>query len=118
MLSPFKVFFLCVALLATFSSTQVLATGSELDVSQTVYVNVGMLDIDAISSADQSFTINIYIQFRWQDPALAHDGDGPIRKSLTDISAPRFILVNRQKTWSSLINVVEISPEGEATYCM
>jgi hypothetical protein len=101
-----------------FTSTQVLAAGSELDVSQPVYVSVGMLDVDAISSADQSFTINIYIQFRWLDPALAHDGDGPIRKSLSDISAPRFILVNRQKTWSSLLDVVEISPNGEAIYRM
>ena len=118
MLSPFKVFFLCVALLATFTSTQGLAAGSEVDITQPVYVSVGVLDVDAISSADQSFTINVYIQFRWFDPALAHHGDGPIREALSDISAPRFILVNRQKTWSSLLNVVEISPDGEAIYRM
>lgn len=85
---------------------------------QQVYLTVGVLDVDAISSADQSFTLNIFVQFRWRDPELAHDGDGPIRKDLSDINAPRFILVNRQKTWSTLMNVVEIAPDGEAIYRM
>ena len=83
---------------------------------KTVYVYVVILDVDAISSADQSFTINYYAQFRWHDPALAHDGPGTIRRALTDIVAPRFVLLNQQKTWSSLLNLVDISPEGEAIY--
>ena len=83
-----------------------------------IYVSVGLLDVDAISSADQSFTINIFVQFRWQDPALAHDGQANIRRSLSEISAPRFLLLNRQRTWSTLLNVVDVSPEGEAIYRM
>lgn len=81
-----------------------------------VYVYVVILDIDAISSADQSFTINYYAQFRWKDPALAHPGPGNIRRALNEIVAPRFILLNQQKTWSSLLNLVDISPDGEAIY--
>lgn len=85
---------------------------------QLVYITMGVLDIDAISSAQQSFTLNLFVQFRWLDPDLAHDGAGPIRRDLGDINAPRFILVNRQKTWSTLMNVVEISPGGEVIYRM
>ncbi len=83
-----------------------------------IYVSVGVLDVDAISSASQSFTINIYVQFRWQDPALAHEGPGHLRRNLNEIAAPRFLLVNRQRTWSTLLNVVDISPAGEAVYRM
>lgn len=108
-----------VLLLTTFQSFAA-ETGSsgQSHGPRTVYLSVGILDVDAISSADQSFTINIYLQFRWQDPALAHAGGGPIRRDLADISAPRFLLMNRQKTWSSLMNVVDISPGGEVKYRM
>jgi hypothetical protein len=85
---------------------------------QKIYVAVGVLDIDGIDSAAQSFTVNLFVQFRWHDPRLAHDGDSDIRTQLTDIHAPRFLLLNRQKTWSSLLNVVDISPAGEALYRM
>jgi hypothetical protein len=84
----------------------------------TVYVTVGLLDLDGINSAEQNFTVNLYAEFRWLDPNLAHPGPGHIRKSLSDIAAPRFLLLNKQRTWSSLINVVDISPEGEAIYRM
>ncbi len=83
-----------------------------------IYVTVGVLDVDAIRSADQSFTINVIVQFRWTDPDLAHEGEDNIRRNLNEISAPRFLLLNRQKTWSTLLNVVDISPEGEAVYRM
>jgi hypothetical protein len=60
----------------------------------------------------------LYAEFRWMDPNLAHPGPGLIRKSLADIAAPRFLLLNKQRTFSSLINVVDISPEGEVIYRM
>jgi hypothetical protein len=85
---------------------------------QKIYVAMGVLDIDGIDSATQSFTVNLFVQFRWHDPQLAHDGSTAIRTQLTDIHAPRFLLLNRQKTWSSLLNVVDISPDGEAVYRM
>jgi hypothetical protein len=94
------------------------AAANETDERQQVYLSVGILDIDGISSASQSFTVNVYLQFRWYDPDLAHDGTGSMRRSLSDISAPRFLLVNRQRTFSSLLDVVDISPEGEVKYRM
>jgi hypothetical protein len=92
--------------------------GSAENPVEEVYVSLALLDVDAISSADQSFTVNILVQFRWFDPALAHDGESNIRRNLQEIAAPRFLLVNRQKTWSSLLNVVDIAPDGTAIYRM
>ena len=112
----FSRFYLVAILLLAFQSPLALALKEAPDDMGPVYVSVGVLDVDAISSADQSFTINVYVQFRWHDPELAHDGDKPIRKDLKEINAPRFLLVNRQKTWSTLLNVVEISPSGEAIF--
>ncbi|MEH6583567.1 MAG: hypothetical protein V7754_16645 [Halioglobus sp.] len=100
---------------AVWANTDPVAPVTE---TQKVYVTVGVLDVDAINSADQSFTLNLIAQFRWFDPRLAHDGETAIRRQLTEIQAPRFILVNRQRTWSSLLNVVDITPEGEALYRM
>lgn len=99
-----------------FFSAYFPAANAAADEQKTVYVYVGILDVDAISSAGQSFTINYYAQFRWHDPALAHEGPGTIRRALTDIVAPRFILLNQQRVWSSLLNLVDISPDGEAIY--
>jgi hypothetical protein len=112
----------CLYSFLTFSGANAFAAeelvdGPEQKVS-TVYLSVGVLDVDSISSAQQSFTLNIYLQFRWLDPALAHSGESTIRRNLNEISAPRFLLVNRQKTWSTLLNVVDISPQGEALYRM
>jgi hypothetical protein len=83
-----------------------------------IYVATALIDLDDINSSVQSFTVNLYIQFRWRDPRLAHDGEFAIRTKLADIQGPRFLLINRQRTWSSLTNVVEISPEGEVIYRM
>jgi len=83
---------------------------------ETVYVTVGVLDIDSIDSAKQNFTVNLYLQFRWFDPGLAHDGANPVRRSLGEIHAPRILLLNQQKAWSSLVDVAEISPKGEVVY--
>ncbi len=104
--------------LLVLSAAPLRAAEAPADEPQRIYVAVGVLDVDSISSAGQSFTLNLFVQFRWLDPALAHGGDGPIRRDLADINAPRLILVNRQKTWSTLMNVVDISPQGEAIYRM
>jgi hypothetical protein len=109
----------CILGFLTFSgmNTSAADDASEQSVN-TVYLSVGVLDVDAINSAQQNFTLNIYLQFRWFDPTLAHAGEGAVRRNLNDIHAPRFLMVNRQKTWSTLLNVVDISPQGEAIYRM
>lgn len=112
----FQRFLLLLVMAASLHVPLASALQQVADEPEKVYVSVGVLDVDGISSAQQSFTINVFVQFRWHDPALAHDGDGPIRRDLSEISAPRFLLVNRQKTWSTLLNVVEIAPDGEAIF--
>ncbi|MEH6515215.1 MAG: hypothetical protein V7742_00935 [Halioglobus sp.] len=115
---PTRFRFLTIALLLITWMSSMSALADDQQATKPVYVSVGILDIDSISSADQSFTINVFVQFRWQDPELAHDGQGSIRKDLSEITAPRFLLLNRQRTWSTLLNVVEIAPSGEAIYRM
>ncbi len=105
-------------LLAVFSTHAAVTGSSQSAEIQKVYVAIGVIDVDAINSADQTFTLNFFAQFRWLDPKLAHDGDSMIRKQLNDIQAPRFLLLNQQRSWSSLMNVVDITPEGEAIYRM
>ena len=83
-----------------------------------VFVAIGLMDLDAVSSADQSFTVNLALRFRWRDPALAHNGTGHVRRQLNEISAPNFVLINQQKTFSTLLDVVDISPAGEAVLRM
>ncbi len=53
-----------------------------------VFVAVGLMDLDAVSSADQSFTVNLALRFRWRDPALAHDGSGHVRRHLNEKCRP------------------------------
>lgn len=115
---PTRVFasFFGVLLLLAMNTSALAVEVDDLSGVERVYGSVAILDIDAISSASQSFTVNYYAQFRWHDPALAHDGPGVIRRKLGDIPAPRILILNEQRTWSSLMNVVDISPEGDVTY--
>jgi hypothetical protein len=89
-----------------------------IDQGGAIYVAAAVLDVDAINSVDQSFTINFYVQFRWRDTRLAHEGPGSLRTKLSDINAPRFLLLNRQRTWSTLLDVADITPAGEVMYRM
>ena len=108
-----RVLVLFAVLLGAFNSH---ALAEDADAPLVVYVTVGLLDIDEINSAEQRFTGNYFALFRWLDPALAHDGPGAIRRNINDIKAPRFLLLNQQRTWSSLLNVVDIQPNGEAVF--
>ncbi len=52
---------------------------------QDVEVTVFLIDIEEIDSRTQSFTANLFVSLSWLDPALAHDGPGPIGQPLDDI---------------------------------
>ena len=75
-----------------------------------------ILDVDKIDSTEQSFTLNFYSAYRWQDPRLAHEGPGTITRDLSGIWNPRLTLVNTQKYWAHTGDEVEISPDGAVTY--
>lgn len=81
-----------------------------------VRVLVYVIDVDEIDSANQTFSASVYVEARWNIPALRHKGPGPLYRSLGDVWNPRLTIVNLQQHWASFPGVVEISPDGEVTY--
>ena len=81
-----------------------------------VYVTIFIVDVDEISSANQSFDANVYLQYRWRDPKLAHKGSEAIVRPLNDVWNPKIYVVNQQKIWTTLPEIVTIAPDGEVLY--
>jgi hypothetical protein len=81
-----------------------------------VYVSIFIIDVDEISSVNQSFDANVYLQYRWRDPKLAHKGSEAIVRPLNDVWNPKIYVVNQQKIWTTLPEVVTIAPDGEVLY--
>lgn len=77
---------------------------------------VAVLDLDDISDANQSFTINVYAVQRWHDPREAHPGPGKVSKPIAEVWHPHLIFWNKQRTWNSLGGDVEIGPDGEMVF--
>jgi hypothetical protein len=81
-----------------------------------IHAAIGVLDVDEISDANQNFTVNLFVRFRWLDPREAHGGAGKIVRDIDEVWSPRLVFLNRQRIWSSLLPIVEISPEGEVIF--
>jgi hypothetical protein len=81
-----------------------------------VYVAMGMLDVDEIDSAGQSFTANLFVSLRWHDPRLVHEGPGEMVLKLNKVWNPEILFVNQQKIWPSLPEVVHVTPDGGVDY--
>ena len=75
-----------------------------------------VIDIDGVDSAIQSFTLNIFYRAQWHDPREAHDGGGPIVKDLKDVWNPNIQITNRQKTFNTMDDIVNVAPDGTVTY--
>ena len=81
-----------------------------------VKILIYILDVDEVNTADQNFTASVFVEARWNIPAMRHEGPGPLIKSTTDVWTPRLVLVNQQQGWRAFPEMVEISPNGEVTY--
>ena len=81
-----------------------------------VYVAMGLLDVDEISSADQNFIANLYVRLQWRDPRLAHESETPVILPLGDIWHPHLLFVNQQKIWSTLPEEVNVDRTGVVTF--
>lgn len=81
-----------------------------------VTVAVYIADVDGIDSAEQNFTANVYMEYRWQDESLAHPGPGIIVKNLTDVWHPQIQIINLQRLWKTFPDVVTVSPDGKVIY--
>jgi hypothetical protein len=77
---------------------------------------IGVLDLDEINDAGQNFTVNVYLRIQWNDPREAHGGKALVIKKLDEVWYPHLLLVNRQRTWTSMAEGVEISPDGAVVY--
>lgn len=111
---------ICIGLvlfLAVFCAQAALNRPLSADGEPTEIQAVGaLLDVDKINSAEQNFTLNIYMVFAWSDPRLAHDSAGPVTHKLSDIWNPRLTIINTQRYWENTRDEVEVSPEGRVTY--
>ena len=81
-----------------------------------VYVIGAILDVDKINSAEQNFTLNLYLLFRWTDSRLVHDGVESIMRPLSEVWNPRLTIMNTQRQWKNTRDVVEIAPDGSVTF--
>ncbi len=82
-----------------------------------VRVGIFLIDLDAIDSASQSFQANIYFEAEWKDPRLADEAGGTTAtRRLDEVWNPRLQILNQQRIWSSLADVVDIEPDGTVTY--
>ena len=77
---------------------------------------IEILDVDDIQSAEQNFHANVYVELSWHDPRLSHDNTGRVLRKLNEIWHPNIQFVNQQKLWSTIPDIVQISPEGIVTY--
>ena len=81
-----------------------------------VYGTAFIKDIDTVDTPNQSFEASLYLEMRWQDPRLSHDEQGEVARPLSEVWTPRVTIVNQQRVWRALPEIVEVSPDGEVVY--
>lgn len=77
-----------------------------------VTVDIYILDIDEIDTANQSYDANVFVELTWQDSRLVHQGDGPVAKKRGDIWSPLVQIVNLQRSWKSFDDTFMVEPDG------
>ena len=82
-----------------------------------VSVGVWIVDITNIDSAQQNFTSDLAVVFRWKDARLAHTGTGVAYYALEQIWTPRVGIANET---SSVVRKfpesAEVEPDGTVLY--
>lgn len=82
-----------------------------------VSVGIWIVDITNIDSAQQNFTADLAIVFRWTDARLAHTGTGVEYYALDQIWTPRVSIANET---SSVVRKfpesAEVAPDGTVLY--
>jgi len=81
-------------------------------------VDIGLyvINIDSIDVSKQSFNANIFLAMEWNDPRLAERTTRKRRYQLDEVWFPSYIFTNMQRSFKSLPEVVEVSPEGNVRY--
>jgi len=82
-----------------------------------VSVGIWIVDITNIDSAQQNFTADLAVVFRWKDARLAHTGTGVAYYALEQIWTPRVGIANET---SSVVRKfpesAEVEPDGTVLY--
>ncbi len=118
MLRPLLV---CLAMLmASCASAQVFAPPA--DGVTTVSVDFYLLNLDSVDERNETFEADLYLEFEWDDPRLAHDGgeellfaDGAVDEKLTTMWCPQIEYVNSSEP--TITNQsLEIFPSGHVKH--
>ena len=75
-----------------------------------------LLDLSAVDGADQSFSADVVVHARWNDPRLAGAVDEPTIVAADDIWNPRLEIVNRRAVDTTLPDELRVFPDGTVTY--
>ena len=82
-----------------------------------ISVEIWVIDIHSIDSAQQNFAADIAVVLRWKDPRLAHTGSGVVHYALDQIWNPRVVIVNETNSVTRrLPESVEVDPDGAVLY--
>jgi len=81
-----------------------------------VEIGLYVINIDSINVSKQSFNANIFLAMEWNDPRLAERTTRKRRYKRDEIWFPSYIITNMQRSFKSLPEVVDVSPEGNVRY--
>jgi len=81
-----------------------------------VEMAVFIVDVDDIDGAEQNFTANVYYMASWYDPNVAERFNEKDVLPATEVWTPNIQVVNQQKIWPTLPEVVEVYPDGLVIY--
>jgi hypothetical protein len=110
-------FFLLLVLLLYAQSSAASISRPYEDAGPTpVQVLIHVLDVDDVQTADQSFHANIYVDLTWHDPRLTHENTRSVTMDLNEVWHPNIQFLNQQKVWSTIPDMVQVSPGGEVRY--
>jgi fumarate reductase subunit D len=82
----------------------------------TVEMSVFLVDVDDIDAAEQNFTANVMYTASWYDPNIAERFDEKDILPVTELWTPNLQVVNQQKIWPTLPEVVQVNPDGKVFY--
>jgi hypothetical protein len=104
--------------MARSSETPTLIERPNADSGPTqISVEIWVVDINSIDSAQQSFTADVAVVLRWKDSRLAHTGGGVVHYALDQIWHPRVVIVNETSSVSRrLPESPEVDGDGTVVY--
>ena len=81
-----------------------------------VEVFLYLIDIISIDGVSQSFTADLFVMLKWQDPRLASADDSVRRLPLDSVWNPRLQILNQRKLETTFPELVDVEPDGTVTY--